>query len=122
MAVESLHRYFDYAMGRGSAGPAGEAGLAGAPKTYFQYAQLHKSVLYADFECWAESVEALGECICTGEFVFTTIHIALLCCPQLRHKPFKPASPFEFFHVRNISHALTTSTQTQLVRTKTLLA
>ncbi len=58
MALESLHQYFDYSVGvnRGSENL----------KVYFQYAQLHQSVLYADFECWEESVNAMSECIATG--------------------------------------------------------
>lgn len=68
MAVESLHRYFDYSMGA-------NRGLENL-KVYFQYAQLHKSVLYADFECWEESVNAMSECIATGK------HQSLLCTTQ----------------------------------------
>jgi anaphase-promoting complex subunit 5 len=60
MALESLHRYFDYSLalkGR----DAGEG-----VKTYYQYALLHLSVLHADFERWEECADAMGECIATG--------------------------------------------------------
>lgn len=65
MALESLHQYFDLSLGANRGGDELRA--------YFQYAQLHQSVLYADFECWEESVEAMRECIGTGEFVSVSL-------------------------------------------------
>lgn len=57
LALENLHRYFDYTVGKGD----GEE-----LKTHYQYALLHLSVLHADFEHWDESVESMRECIATG--------------------------------------------------------
>jgi anaphase-promoting complex subunit 5 len=59
MALESLHRYFDYSL----------AARSGADnmKVFYQYALLHLSVLHADFECWDDSVDAMNECIATGK-------------------------------------------------------
>lgn len=62
MALESLHRYFDYSLAAKN-GTADSTNL----KIYYQYALLHLSVLHADFECWEESVDAMNECIATGE-------------------------------------------------------
>ena len=61
MALESLHRYFDYSL-------IGKATGSGADnmRIYYQYALLHLSVLHADFDCWEESVDAMDECISTG--------------------------------------------------------
>ncbi|SMQ56195.1 unnamed protein product [Zymoseptoria tritici ST99CH_3D7] len=58
MALESLHRYFDYSLTSGSGGDN--------MKVFYQYALLHLSVLHADFECWDESVDAMNECIATA--------------------------------------------------------
>jgi len=89
-ALESLHRYFDYSIGAGTsaAGAGAESGANGGNangnaslKVYFQYAQLHQSVLYADFGCWEESLRAMGECIATGEFRdqdTSTLHTSVL--------------------------------------------
>jgi len=60
MALESLHRYFDYSLA--AKGTASDGNM----KVYYQYALLHLSVLHADFECWDQSVEAMEECIATG--------------------------------------------------------
>lgn len=60
MALESLHRYFDY----GLAARGQDANV----KQYYQYALLHLSVLHADFESWEESLEAMAECVATGEY------------------------------------------------------
>lgn len=63
-ALESLHRYFDYSLiDERTETAAPTSGL----KTYYQYALLHLSVLHSDFECWAEAVEALEECIAIGK-------------------------------------------------------
>ena len=59
MALESLHRYFDYSLIAKGSG-------AENMKVYYQYALLHLSVLHADFECWEESVDAMDECIATA--------------------------------------------------------
>lgn len=61
MALESLHRYFDYSLVAKSS-----TGNADNMRVYYQYALLHLSVLHADFDCWEESVEAMDECIATG--------------------------------------------------------
>ncbi|KAK3683200.1 APC5 protein [Vermiconidia calcicola] len=71
MALEALHRYFDYSLvAKGSAEQGGRdiGGAAGTGnvKVYYQYALLHLSVLHADFECWGESVDAMEECIATA--------------------------------------------------------
>ncbi|KAK0781372.1 APC5 protein [Friedmanniomyces endolithicus] len=61
MALESLHRYFDYSLiGKGPSG--GTENM----RIYYQYALLHLSVLHADFDCWEESVDAMDECIATA--------------------------------------------------------
>ncbi|TKA52299.1 hypothetical protein B0A55_11503 [Friedmanniomyces simplex] len=61
MALESLHRYFDYSLiGKGTGGGTDNM------RIYYQYALLHLSVLHADFDCWEESVEAMDECIATA--------------------------------------------------------
>ena len=59
MALESLHRYFDYSL-------IAKGGGAENMKVYYQYALLHLSVLHADFECWEESVDSMDECIATA--------------------------------------------------------
>jgi anaphase-promoting complex subunit 5 len=59
MALESLHRYFDYSLTARTGGDN--------MRIFYQYALLHLSVLHADFECWDESVDAMNECIATGE-------------------------------------------------------
>ena len=61
MALENLHRYFDYSLSasRGAEDAAG-------PRVQYQYALLHLSVLHADFERWQESVESMEECVITG--------------------------------------------------------
>ena len=68
MALESLHRYFDYSLAAKN-GTADNASL----RIYYQYALLHLSVLHADFECWEESVDAMNECIATGEWISRAI-------------------------------------------------
>ena len=60
MALESLHRYFDYSL-------VAKSGSNDNMRVYYQYALLHLSVLHADFDCWEESVDAMNECIATGE-------------------------------------------------------
>ena len=60
MALESLHRYFDYSLARSSS--SGQENM----KVYYQYALLHLSILHADFEAWGESVDAMEECIATA--------------------------------------------------------
>lgn len=59
MALESLHRYFDHSL-------VTKNGTDNM-RVYYQYALLHLSVLHADFDCWQESVDAMDECIATGE-------------------------------------------------------
>lgn len=59
MALESLHRYFDYSL----ASRSGSDNM----RVYYQYALLHLSVLHSDFECWDESIDAMDECIATGK-------------------------------------------------------
>ncbi|KAK4977519.1 hypothetical protein LTR28_006544 [Elasticomyces elasticus] len=54
-AIDSLHRYFDYTI-QYSTGAKG----------YYQYALLHLAILHADFGCFDEAVEAMGECIATA--------------------------------------------------------
>ncbi|CAK3780641.1 Anaphase-promoting complex subunit 5 [Lecanosticta acicola] len=58
MALENLHRYFDYSL-------AGKAATENM-RVHYQYALLHLSVLHADFECWGESIDAMNECIATA--------------------------------------------------------
>lgn len=58
MALESLHRYFDYSLSTRSGNDS--------MRVYYQYALLHLSVLHAEFECWEESADAMNECIATG--------------------------------------------------------
>lgn len=60
MALESIHRYFDYSL-------TAKDNSSDNVKIYYQYALLHLSVLHADFCCWDESVDAMNECIATGE-------------------------------------------------------
>ncbi|KAK4555261.1 APC5 protein [Recurvomyces mirabilis] len=59
MALESLHRYFDYSL-------VAKSGSNDNMRVYYQYALLHLSVLHADFDCWEESVDAMDECIATA--------------------------------------------------------
>ena len=67
MALESLHRYFDYSLvARGSTDNV---------RVYYQYALLHLSVLHADFDCWNESLEVMDECIATGIIIFPRLSI-----------------------------------------------
>lgn len=61
MALESLHRYFDYSLVARTTSSGNEN-----MRIYYQYALLHLSVLHADFDCWEESVDAMDECIATG--------------------------------------------------------
>jgi len=70
MALENLHRYFDYSLNT----KTGTENM----RVYYQYALLHLSVLHADFDCWEESVEAMDECIATGEWIQT------ICYSQMR--------------------------------------
>ena len=67
MALESLHRYFDYSLVTKS----GSDNM----RVYYQYALLHLSVLHADFDCWDESVEAMDECIATGVCYYSSPHL-----------------------------------------------
>lgn len=60
LALEELHRYFDYSI-------AVKGAAADGVKTYYQIALLHLSVLHADFERWEESLSAMEECIATGK-------------------------------------------------------
>lgn len=69
MALDSLHRYFDYSMIA--------RGASDNMKLYYQYALLHQSVLHADFECWEQSVDAMDECIATGKSVYNSQSIRL---------------------------------------------
>lgn len=79
MALESLHRYFDYSL---AARPGSDN-----MKIYYQYALLHLSVLHADFECWEESVDAMNECIATARENQDTacLNFALSWLLYLRH-------------------------------------
>lgn len=58
LALESLHRYFDYSLMGKEGGQEG-----GNLKVYYQYALLHQSVLHADFGAWEQSVASMEECI-----------------------------------------------------------
>lgn len=60
LALEELHRYFDYSI-------AAKGAAADGVKTYYQIALLHLSVLHADFERWEESLNTMEECIATGK-------------------------------------------------------
>nr|POE62527.1 anaphase-promoting complex subunit 5 [Quercus suber] len=62
MALEDLHRYFDYSLAAKSGNLRGDESM----RVYYQYALLHLSVLHADFDCWSESVDAMEECISTA--------------------------------------------------------
>jgi hypothetical protein len=73
LALECLHRYFDYSMNAPqmtgtdrAGGGGGAAGWASGARQYYQYALLHLSVLHADFEHWAEAWESVGDCVSTG--------------------------------------------------------
>lgn len=88
MALESLHRYYDYSIASQGPGGVGKDGTkdgngGGGPgssvRVYYQYALLHLSVLHADFECWEASVAAMEECVATGTFGQTTQKP--FCCP-----------------------------------------
>jgi anaphase-promoting complex subunit 5 len=64
LALEELHRYFDYSIAtKGNA----TGGQADGVKVYYQYALLHLSVLHADFERWEEALGTMEECIATGK-------------------------------------------------------
>ncbi|EME38918.1 hypothetical protein DOTSEDRAFT_75580 [Dothistroma septosporum NZE10] len=89
MALESLHRYFDYSL---TAKNPGEN-----LRVYYQYALLHLSVLHADFECWEESVDAMNESIATARENQDTscLNYALSWLLYLRHAhPNKSTSSF----------------------------
>lgn len=63
LALEELHRYFDYSI-------AAKGAAADGVKTYYQIALLHLSVLHADFERWEESLNTMEECIATGKMAY----------------------------------------------------
>ncbi|KAK4540630.1 hypothetical protein LTR36_009061 [Oleoguttula mirabilis] len=89
MALESLHRYFDYSL----VAKSGSDNM----RVYYQYALLHLSVLHADFDCWEESVEAMDECIATARENQDTacLNFALSWLLYLREaKPANHYSPF----------------------------
>ena len=65
MALESLHRYFDYYLKATEAGA--RSGDNNNYKGFYQYALLHESVLHAEFNCWSESVNAMEGCIDAGK-------------------------------------------------------
>ncbi len=65
MALEYLHRYFDYSLAT-TARREAENSKEAAVKIFYQYALLHLSVLHADFDRWDESGDAMAECIATG--------------------------------------------------------
>lgn len=104
MALESLHRYFDYsiasqgpgAMGRdvGKDSNGGGGSSSGGVRVYYQYALLHLSVLHADFERWEASVAAMEECVATGTFCSTSRRISFI------------SIPFSSFHARHPLHHL----------------
>ena len=65
LALEELHRYFDYSIAsKGAAAGGQDDGV----KVYYQYALLHLSVLHADFERWEEALGTMEECIATGKW------------------------------------------------------
>jgi anaphase-promoting complex subunit 5 len=64
LALEELHRYFDYSIASKGAAAAGQGDSV---KVYYQYALLHLSVLHADFERWEEALGTMEECIATGK-------------------------------------------------------
>nr|QEJ80707.1 putative anaphase-promoting complex subunit 5 protein [Teratosphaeria gauchensis] len=89
MALESLHRYFDYSLVTKSGSES--------MRVYYQYALLHLSVLHADFDCWEESIEAMDECIATARENHDTgcLNFALSWLLYLRQaKPTNSSSPF----------------------------
>ncbi|KAI7496783.1 hypothetical protein KC367_g6434 [Hortaea werneckii] len=89
MALESLHRYFDYSLVAKS--------NSDNMKVYYQYALLHLSVLHADFDCWDESVESMDECIATARENQDTacLNFALSWLLYLRQaKPSTQSSPY----------------------------
>lgn len=73
LALEELHRYFDYSIASKGAAPGGQGD---GVKVYYQYALLHLSVLHADFERWEEALGTMEECIATGKwsrFCYTSV-------------------------------------------------
>nr|QIA97806.1 putative anaphase-promoting complex subunit 5 protein [Teratosphaeria destructans] len=89
MALESLHRYFDYSLVTKSGSES--------MRVYYQYALLHLSVLHADFDCWEESIEAMDECIATARENHDTgcLNFALSWLLYLRQaKPTDASTPF----------------------------
>jgi anaphase-promoting complex subunit 5 len=67
LALEELHRYFDYSIATKGSAPGGQGE---GVKVYYQYALLHLSVLHADFERWEEALGTMEECIATGKYSF----------------------------------------------------
>jgi len=65
LALEELHRYFDYSIASKGAAAGGQGD---GVKVYYQYALLHLSVLHADFERWEEALGTMEECIATGKW------------------------------------------------------
>lgn len=105
MALESLHRYYDYSiasqgpggMGRDGAKEAnGGAGAGGGMRVYYQYALLHLSVLHADFERWEASVAAMEECVATG-MSDATVHrrSSILSISFHPHEPVASSPPHQ---------------------------
>lgn len=66
LALEELHRYFDYSIATKGATAGGQGD---GVKVYYQYALLHLSVLHADFERWEEALGTMEECIATGKLL-----------------------------------------------------
>ena len=64
LALEELHRYFDYSIATKGAAAGGQGE---GVKVYYQYALLYLSVLHADFERWEEALGTMEECIATGK-------------------------------------------------------
>jgi anaphase-promoting complex subunit 5 len=69
LALEELHRYFDYSIASKGAAAGGQGD---GVKVYYQYALLHLSVLHADFERWEEALGTMEECIATGKIESST--------------------------------------------------
>lgn len=92
LALEELHRYFDYSI-------AAKGAATDGVKTYYQIALLHLSVLHADFERWEDSLGAMEECIATGMHKF----------------PCRGGNPLDSIATGKLTHA-------QLERTRTLRA
>ncbi|KAI6852525.1 hypothetical protein KC364_g105 [Hortaea werneckii] len=89
MALESLHRYFDYSLVATSS--------SDNMKVYYQYALLHLSVLHAEFDCWDQSVESMDECIATARenHDTTCLNFALSWLLYLRQaRPSTQRSPY----------------------------